>query len=567
MPARRPARRLALRARTALVALVGAGAAAAGVQACYSAGAGSGPPPNAFYFPVGLAVSQGAPSKDGKFQLSQAGKFLYAANSDFDLQWNGGTLQSYDLGRIRADAAQLIDINLGKGGGFADGGPAFSSGGPGCAQSGPGIPLEETCAPPVNAEGSGYVKDHAIIGAFATDLQVGLKGSRLFVPVRGDDTLTWADLDDATGKIDCHQGSDGRCSADHQAGSVLDPGNTRPATLPGEPFGMAQTEDQTALAITHQADTKTSLLLAGSQQPYAPPSMQFVLDGVPLGGDGIAAVPHDPWAGFRLCEAVKDQPPCVRPAFLQTSRSVAEVDLLRYYDDDGSSLTRPFLAKEVAYGVTTNGGGFDSRGIAIDKSPRAACRARLPAGMSTSHDDPAWIACGQVPARVFIANRSPPSLVVGEVGGPSRTGDGTYDPDRLTLTGNVPLSDGPSKVYVAPVVLKASGGGAGVLAVRVFIVCFDSSVIFVYDPDAQAVENVIFVGPGPFAMAFDPFDPDAMATNAVPTADATGMTYRFAYVASFRDSFVQLLDLDQNSPATYEHVVYTLGTPTPPKGT
>jgi hypothetical protein len=266
----------------------------------------------------------------------------------------------------------------------------------------------------------------------------------------------------------------------------------------------------------------------------------------------------------------------VRPAFLQSSRNVAEVDLIRYYDDDGSqleggvsgsTLPRPFLAKEVAYGVATNSGGFDSRGLAIDKSPRTACRARLqPLGLKTSHGDPGWIACGQLPARVFIANRSPPSLIVGQIGGPSRSGDGTYDPDLLTLTGNVPLSDGPSRVYVAPVVQKASGGGAGALAVRVFILCFDTSVVYVYDPEAQAVENVIYVGPGPFAMAFDPFDPDDMAANAPPTADATGWPYRFAYVASFTDSFVQLLDLDANSPATFEHVVYTLGQPTPPKG-
>ena len=66
---------------------------------CYSSGDGTDPPPDTFYFPVGLAVSPD-------------GNVLYAANSDFDLQWNGGTLQSYDLASLRQNAADLITYNL-----------------------------------------------------------------------------------------------------------------------------------------------------------------------------------------------------------------------------------------------------------------------------------------------------------------------------------------------------------------------------------------------------------------------------------------------------------------------
>src|ERR1700722_17399955 len=78
---------------------LGAAVAAAAISACYTAGGGTAPPPNTFYFPTGLAVSTG-------------GDVLYAINSDFDLQWNGGTLQSYDLFQIRQDAASLIQSNL-----------------------------------------------------------------------------------------------------------------------------------------------------------------------------------------------------------------------------------------------------------------------------------------------------------------------------------------------------------------------------------------------------------------------------------------------------------------------
>jgi hypothetical protein len=311
--------------------------------------------------------------------------------------------------------------------------------------------------------------------------------------------------------------------------------------------------------------------------------MQFVLTGVPVGGDGIAAVPHDFYAPIKPCESVGDRAPCVRPAFLQTTHSAAELDLLRYYDDFGSTLHRPFLVREAAYALTANAGGTDSRGIVIDPTPRLACQARPPAQGEAL--DAHLASCALLPARVFFASRSPPSLVIGEIGQPSASGDGTYDPDRLVIRGNVPLSFGPSKVYLAPIVDRT-----GSYALRVFIVCFESAQIFVYDPDAAAVENVISVAPGPFAMAFDPFDWGQLARKSSvevdPRYDASLnpgsgpehrylKRYRFGYVASFTQSFVQVLDLDDSihlddsipsGSSTFETVVFTLGKPTSPKG-
>jgi hypothetical protein len=289
---------------------------------------------------------------------------------------------------------------------------------------------------------------------------------------------------------------------------------------------------------------------------------------MPIGGDGIVAIPHDPDSPVRPCELVGDVSPCVHPAFFETTHSAAELDLLRYYDDYSSSLHRPFLVREVAYTLAANAGGTDSRGIAIDDTQRRMCK--LGPGADRA-------ACAELPARVFFASRTPPSLVLGLVGGLSASGDGSYDPDRLTLTGNVPLSAGASKVYVAPIV-----DAGGRYAMRVFITCFDSNQIFVYDPDAGLIENVINVGPGPFAMAFDPFTLDAVADSMasgtpVPADTRQGDTafigslkrYRFAYVASFTQSYVQVIDLDNSTSTasvTFERPVFTLGLPTAPKG-
>jgi hypothetical protein len=183
---------------------------------CYSTGNGTNPPLNTFYYPVGLAVSA-------------AGNVLYAANSDFDLQWNGGTVQSYDLTAIRNDTVRLI-LGLYTGAapfdaGFlleagvipADAGPLpFEAGVAaatafGCPNTtlypapanpnnptsgyngGPQrLPIGQACSPPMDS--TVYFRDAVIIGAFATDAQLSKNQGRLVVPVRGDATLTWMDV-------------------------------------------------------------------------------------------------------------------------------------------------------------------------------------------------------------------------------------------------------------------------------------------------------------------------------------------------------------------------------------
>jgi hypothetical protein len=249
------------------------------------------------------------------------------------------------------------------------------------------------------------------------------------------------------------------------------------------------------------------------------------------------------------------------------------VSLVRFYSDDeggsGPSLPRPYIQFENAFPITVSAGGTDSRGIAIDPTPRLACKARVPPvgpGQTVEDRDRQMQACARKPARVFIANRTPETLLVGEVGLTEGV-DGTYDQDRLMIHTAVPLSAGPSSVYLAPVVDRD-----GAYALRVFVICFDSSTVYVYDPDIDEVESVIRVGPGPFALAFDPFTLDDVATHAQVPIDARDQNlrrYRFAYLASFTQSFVQVIDLDNAvpNPATFERIVYTLGRPTNPKGT
>jgi len=195
---------------------------------------------------------------------------------------------------------------------------------------------------------------------------------------------------------------------------------------------------------------------------------------------------------------------------------------------------------------------------------------------------------------VFIASRAPASVIYGEIGQLSTDGDGVFDPDALVLKGNVPLLPGPSRVYLAPIV-----DGTGHFALRLFAVCFDSSAVFVFDPEevemlgSRAVpEAVLNVGTGPFAMAFDPFTFEEVAAQEVDLAlPPTGApivvspdrrqepmlklkTYRFGYVTSYTDSYLQVVDLDDSlttagmqDQRTFEQIVFRLGQLSAPTGT
>ncbi|HEX8794678.1 MAG TPA: hypothetical protein VF765_27215 [Polyangiaceae bacterium] len=574
---------LVLRARRMVrwLVLPAAGLAASVASGCFTAGQGTQPPMKSFYFPTGLAVSPD-------------GKFLYAVNSDFDLQWNGGTLQSYDLARIRQTTADLVKANASG----AKTPPASLKRDhvnfvPNCMQSAPqsignqlGVHVGANCAPPVDS--TQYVLDSAIVGAFAEDLQVGdLPGAgcpgncslRLFAPMAGNSTVTWADVGSfkgTTSSISCGRGSDNRCDALHQTGNDPNsPGNTRQLTMPGEPYGMAISEDKASLAVTSETDTKSSLLTTTSSFTKSVPTMQFVVENLPSGGIGMASVPHDPNAVVR-CQDVSDREYCIRPAFLETFVGAAEVDLLRYYDDDqsgsGSSTYRPFLVRERAVSIPTNIGA-DFRGLAIDPTPRYRCAAS-----ATTQDQ--RLQCGRLPARVFIASRTPPSVVYADLG--LYTGGGEYDPDALAFLGNIPLPAGPSKVYLAPIIIQDTTGAH--YEPRIFVTLFDTGAIEVINPELvpPVVEATVYVGQNPYSLAFDPFGDQAVAagnTNAPsmtdiathkqvpPLASADPHRYRFAYVGIFTQSYVQMIDLDDSAfTGTYQQVVFNLGVPTIPKG-
>jgi hypothetical protein len=250
------------------------------------------------------------------------------------------------------------------------------------------------------------------------------------------------------------------------------------------------------------------------------------------------------------------------PSYLMTFTNAAQVTLVRTFDDSVSNPARPFIDASRSIAISTNSSGFDSRGIAIDNSARAECEAPVKGTCSddarnaraaqtgTAPQDRATCLlqrCVPIPVDVYAANRAPASLVIGRT--PPNVPN-TLTDDLPRFYDSIPMTAGPSRVFVGNVI-----DTSGKPVPRVFVVCFDSRRIFVFDPATRSFETVIVTGRGPHAFALD------MNVDK----DTPDNSYAYAYVGHFSDSYLGVIDLDQRHTSTYGTFVLSVGQRTPPR--
>lgn len=166
------------------------------VGACNLDNVGDPPPDADIYFPTGLFLS--GQSEDS------AARFLYLLNSNFDLRYNRGSVQAFDLDALDSKLA-------------------------GCSQ--PGL----TC----QIKSSQVMVDEVLVPSLATGYSVSSDRKRLYMTTRTDQTLLFIDLDEsADGEeiLKCDE-SERRCSDDRRRGADAS-ANARGAVFPGEPVGL-----------------------------------------------------------------------------------------------------------------------------------------------------------------------------------------------------------------------------------------------------------------------------------------------------------------------------------------
>ena len=559
-------------ARRGATATFALGACALGAG-CFLGDVALPPPADALYYPTALVRSPG-------------GSTLYVANSDFDLQYDGGTVLALNLVNIRSKLLPLLTKLREIGDGVSkttvteacntlcDGSDTVLCRMQDTKTNTNTILNPGPCLAIPLADAVLGAAPSATIGAFASGA-IFVKGSvtpkaRLFLPVRGDPSITFLDVNDDTASpgtfstmLDCTGSSTNltgeRCNNLHRVG--IEPfESSRAIILPTEPVGIAASEDGTAIVVAHQTEKAVSLTIddPGQNTPTltgavaGKPTLEFVLGGLPDGPTDVATVPIP--ALFK--DKVEAHPPTIdyQRGFLISYRAAPVVDLIRVHKDE-SGTSRPFLTRSNQTAISVNADGKDSRGIAVDNTVRDTCEKAC-----AKADAACQLDCLKHPIDIFIANRAPPSLLVGRIETTTIPADSPTPAaafDRVFITDSIPLSFGASRVVVGQVI-----DPKGVLSRRIFAGAFDSRLVFSYDPQARRVDAVIRTGRGPQALAFDA---DEQGAITGVTGDPTATGHAFLIVGHFTDSYLGVVDLDMRRPQTFGTMFASVGVPTPPK--
>ena len=517
------------------------------VAGCFPPGEGVDAPLDAVYFPVGLALDADA-------------SHLFVVSSDFDLQYNAGSVQSWDLVTLRDAVAK-------RGYGKECGNEGARNPQDKLLYPGYCNALDHRAVPLMTGESGArpsLITGKVEIGAFATDVvyrpsPAGYGAGRLFVPVRGDATVHWIDTD-AYGGLWCGNDTSGdetarACDASHRSGDN-DPAveNGRFMSMLGEPFGIDASEDGRVLLVSNQTSAAVGLLendWTGTQPPEQTVRYWFTNTGLRERPMGVAALPEPKLAAARGLSPDNGY----YPGFLVGFRSDPVIQLVRAYLDSAADPPRPYTEITNQSPIYANSSGADSRGLVVDGARRRGeeqkCMQRFGIDEACSKDVSCvaassnyegYLAClttaSAIPLDVFVPSRAPASLLLGQ----SRAvNDNLATSDSPVFVGSVPLDLGPTRVSMGDVV-----NPAGELERRAFVVCFDSRRVVVYDPARKRIETEIVTGRGPQAMVVD-------------TAGGLG------YVAHFTDSYIGVVDLDQRRPSTYGTIVATVANPTPPR--
>lgn len=508
------------------------------LSGCFGPGEGVEVPVDQIYFPVGMAVDDVDDVDEGEPHAQH----LFVVSSDFDLQYNGGAIQSYELKDLAAKLPKLCREDAQETGCSDD---------QVCEQGMCAAPGKSPCPTGDRADASRLLYpgrcnpiqlkpvDTVKIGAFATDaiLRKRPRGDgapeRLFVPVRGDSTLHWIDVE-SDGTLECGQAgsSDDSCDHHHRAGDDPDE-NVRKLKLNVEPFAIDADENGDTIVVTNQT-TGTASLFRNEAWDNNGPTLSFALsgNGIPRLAVGVASVPQ-PLAPWETLEEYNRESPY--DTFMMTFRNAAQVRLIRLApddvkvegEDDGDNAPRPYLVDGYGVGIEANSVGTDSRGIALDASARENAKKACDVGDTACAD-----AAALVPIDVYVANRAPSSLLIGRTRPPQ---------EYPYFYQTVALTTGPSRVVVGKVITPELEEET-----RVFVACFDSRRIFVYDPKRSRIETEILTGRGPHALKVD-------------------TERQLLYVGHFTDSYVGVYSLDLAHPATYGTMLGTLGTPKSPR--
>jgi len=508
--------------------------------------AGVTPPDNRIFFPSGGVVDP-------------EGGWLYVVNSNSDLRYNAGTIVAIDLTAARLTymgakgTAQLCSYDPRYVPPPSEHSPCWDSIDPNILNVDDQTLIDRGATVRIGSFGG-----TPLIQTFPDQLEATAPSEpahpvdrRLFVPVRGDTSITFMNLAHAPSpqRFYCtgdRRGPDPKkrtvdgdaslapqepfaaCTAQWhitrendplQLGSYANVPDDQIVRLPDEPYSLAL-DDTTNLLFVGHLRGYVSLIDASLDNPTQSPSLVNVSNGV-VGADASGAIgitsltvhPNGSTCGKEIYAASRFRPQAnafVVYGLKQTTRCQGH--------GDGDAQAEGLVIVPDGASLSSGVAGSDTRGVEFVNSkyvPPGGLLPPLPQNQNSSPD------------RAFLIQRNPPTMV------------------GIDLSTQQPLStmeicQGPTQL-VQP---KDLQGNPLFGVPLLFITCFDSGELYIVDPSVPQIRTIIPVGREPINTVFDPNDPTR------------------AYVITFGENNVSVVDLDPTSP-TVNRVIERIGYPSP----
>jgi len=409
------------------LALIALGIGAAG---CPAAAEDVRPPGDQFFFPSGLAVS---PDE----------RYLFVTNANSELRYDSGSVLVLDLAAVDG----WVEDWLTQGDLPPD--PADCE-----------VDVLQPRLLVCNERDIVFADATVRVGNFATAVAVQTLQSgdlRLFVPVRGDPSVTWVDFYPSDHQTDCGgTANPPKCDEDHALTQLRE--DIYLPTLADEPYGIYVDSESGFAAVTHF--TSASVSLIDAPPDGRPPMLVDVLGGL------FAA---DPTTGVRGAVGVAGRSPGAPGGLLYvTSRSESRVQTM-YVHRPSSGDGFPTLVPSEFFFLNRVLPSDDGRGIAF--SPDGS--------------------------RVHVLNRNPPMLQTID----TQPGPDGYPVNQIEDA--VEICSRASQLTITDV-----GRGE-----RAFISCFSAGQVWVVDLDSGTLEAIVNVGRGPHAVAVAPTRKRLYVTN------------------------------------------------------
>lgn len=384
-------------------------------------------------------------------------RYALIANSNFDLRYNGGSLQLYNLDALAGcvrdleceslldDCGDVVDQNL------------------------PGVEGTIECP--------GLFVDEVVIGSFADSIALSPDQSRVYLPVRSDANLSFVNLDmsapvGADGRaamLDCGQGADRRCTRDFNRGDEAE-ANRRGIELPADPVdiyvGSLETDFLRSAgsgnyAVVAHRGGSVSLFLDEVVAGATAPRLVHTLVGLP---EELVTLTRDPRTGLFWA------PSAFRP-------NVARV---------GIALDAEFERLDDSF--VFNSGTLSVSGVSSVSATRGDTREVV--------FDPRGPEFG-----AYILSRRPSALFFV---------DSVESRSTLEIEDLVDLGVGPSRVAITTFegYEETEGDPSTFVALPrpvtlAFVSCFDSRDVYVVDVDLRSVVAVVPSAAGPFELEVD----------------------------------------------------------------